>query len=136
MTTESIPDLWPELHIPSEFPPVVILRHQGHKLGERTGNTLYGQVRSHEVERNYFRHEFELVAPFLGFRRRILSLSHPLAYYPATIELLGSQDDVLQTQSVVSADELVSTLRTMLQHPTVVNLVQSLIVQSRDLEES
>ena len=146
MTTAVIPDLWPvDLARASAEPaPAVILRQQGHLLGQRTGNFVYGEVISEqdgggvaEVRPNEFLHSFYIASAYLKYRRRIAFVRHALDPYPATfVELAVDNSGAnLRTAPVHNSTELANELRTTFARDEVRRVIQSLVAQTRDLDD-
>ncbi len=138
MSAGTLPDqdLWPEFHVSTEPSPLAILRQQGFKLGERTRNAVFGEVRT-ERDGDRFRHTLQVSAPFLDTREPPLWAEHGLDRYPVDVTLAGHHGPAA---SVVSrkADDAAgfsTAVKELLAHPAVVKLVDSLLAQSRDLDE-
>ncbi len=101
MSTATIPDLWPTDLEPAaaEPTPVAILRQQGHLLGQRTGNAVYGEVESLDArdesafrQPTTFAHTLFLISAYVGYSRPILKVHHDLDIYPATVTSFATDD--------------------------------------------
>lgn len=87
-------DLWPAdiAQEPSDRAPMLILREQAEKLGEKTANMVEGHVTVHPAAGGEkLMIEFSLVAPALGgYEVQILRVEQPADLYPVKMEFEGS----------------------------------------------
>ncbi len=145
-TVATARDLWPDDLAPltPEPTPAAILRQQGRLLGQKTGNAVYGEVRSEqdgngpsEVRPNKFTHSFQLTSGYLRYSRPILYVQHGLQPYPADVISVkpdGSGNHILKV-SVQTAKELESRLREAFALDEVKEIIRSLVAQAQDVEE-
>lgn len=128
-------DLWPaDLEPKGEPSPSAILRQQGYRLGERTGDVIYGEVES-IYENGEFRHTLVLIASYLKLRRRLVEVKHKLEPYPAEVWALDTKGDPLWPRTVHDAQQLREFLKDLVfSNPDTVHLIQSLLAQTRDLD--
>ncbi len=125
----AIPDLWPtDFGADTEPSPSSILRQQGYKLGERTNQVVYGEVESRETDSGQFEHAMYLSAPYLKVKRGLVTVTHGIGLYPATVS--GGKGSPV----VHSATELSDRLKGIFASPYVVDLIRSLLAQTRDLD--
>ena len=140
MTTSTIPDLWPDFPPAAEMPPKSILKQQGFRLGRRTRNAVYGDVRTESSSEGggEFTHTLVLHAPFLNFDRSVLAVKHELKSYPAEVGLLDSHENVVSDswRTVTNSGELIEALRQILQSKDMYNLVESLLTHSEVFDET
>ena len=142
MSTATIPDLWPtDLDPPVAEPtPSGVLRQQGYLLGQRTGNVVYGEVRSQSFMDqdglDLFIHSFHLRCSYMEYDRVLLSVKHGLIPYPADliVNALPSQS-VLSEKKVSGSKELTDTLREVFSREDVIKIIRSLRTQTRDLDD-
>ena len=147
MSTATLNDLWPDDLEPSvtDPTPAAILRRQGRLLGQKTGNAVYGEVRSTQVGEgstdlgrpNEFMHGFVLTSGYLRYAREILFVRHGLQPYPAEFVALkpdGSRNRI-QSVTVIDAKQLEAVLRETFARDEVKEVIRSLIVQSREADE-
>lgn len=128
-TLTTIPDLWPaDFGTDQEPSPASILRQQGYKLGERTNQIIYGEVESRETDSGQFEHAMYLSAPYLKVKKGLVTVTHPVALYPANVS--GATGSFV----VRSATELSDRLKAGFASPYVVDLIRSLLAQARDLD--
>jgi hypothetical protein len=128
-------DLWPEdLEPKGEPSPSAILRQQGYRLGERTGDVIYGVVES-QYESREFRHTLVLTASFLKFRQPLVLVTHKLDPYPAEASSLDMHGSPKQVKQVHDAKELREFLKDVFNSPTTVELVRSLRSQTLDADD-
>ena len=139
MSTATLPDqdLWPPFHVSTEPSPLAILRQQGFKLGEKTRNAVFGEVRTAR-DGDKFRHTLHISAPFLETDEPVLWAEHGLERYPVEITLAGHHGPAASVVSKRAADmaEFVATVKALLAHPSVVRLVDSLLAQTRDVDDN
>ncbi len=135
MSTATIPDLWPEFRVKAEPSPSAILRHQGEKLGEKTHNAVFGEVESAQNDPNLFGHALFISAPFFRVRQRVVEAWHNLDRYPAKVILLDEHGKRTREETADDAEKFIAVLKEMLAAPYIVRLIDSLIDQSRDLDD-
>jgi hypothetical protein len=139
-------DLWPDDLTPltPEPTPAAILRQQGQLLGQKTGNAVYGEVRSEqdgngpsEVRPNKFTHSFQLTSGYLRFSRPILYVKHDLQSYPADVIVVtpDGSGKPIRNVTVRTAKELEATLREAFSLDEVKEIIRSLVAQSQDVDE-
>lgn len=147
MSTATITDLWPDDLDPiatAEPTPVAILRHQGQLLGQRTGNAVYGEVRSEQVgsgpsetRPNEFIHTFVLTSGYVRYARALLFVRHGLKPYPATFVAFktdGSGEHQM-TSRIVGVKDLETALKETFARDDVKEVIRSLRLQSQDFSE-
>ena len=127
----TIPDLWPDdLNEKSNLiMPLTILREQAAALSQRTNGLVEGYVHTVKAQNGAaFEHTFFLVAPSLdNYSVPLLSISHPLGGYPATV-----RSKHLATAIKASSDKgVVALLRKIFSDPRTKKIVQALIAQSK-----
>ena len=139
-------DLWPDDLVPltPEPTPAAILRQQGQLLGQKTGNAVYGEVRSEqdgkgpsENRPNKFTHTFVLTSGYLRYARPIVYVQHGLQPYPAEVIAVkpdGSGSHIRKA-AVQSAEELESQLREAFASDEVKEVIRSLVAQARDVDD-
>jgi len=89
-------DLWPDDITTNTIlkAPVTILKEQGVLLGRKTSNLVEGEViKAFSDSEDHFYYTFYLVGPALGYRYRLLVVSHSINMYPLDIIMDGK--DVL-----------------------------------------
>ncbi len=127
-------DLWPQDLEPKGQPsPSAILRQQGYRLGERTDQVVYGEVESLHENRE-FRHTLVLTASYLKLRQPIVAVKHKLSPYPADVWSMNDRGDTVEARQVRDAEQLREFLREVFKYPTTIDLIQSLLAQTRDLD--
>lgn len=140
MPTAPAPDLWPtDLFgsLPATAPtPITILKQQGRALGAHTHNFVYGEVEtSTSDDGKRFSHALCLVAPFLRYRKPLLSVNHGLQPYPANVieSSLTKKDASYWTKQVGNEQELQDALREFFNEPRVKEVLRSVIDLSNDV---
>ena len=142
--TDTIPDLWPEFFAqPGAIPPVTILRQQGMKLGDKTRNLVYGDVRTQSSGDNFV-HSFDLCAPELAYRQPIVIAQHDKVNpYPVTLQAVFARGQNLinatpSPDQASTPEELMKKLKTYFGAEDNIKLIGSLIAQSEavTLEEA
>lgn len=154
----TIPDLWPtRFDTVAQPSPVGILRQQGYLLGQKTRNSVVGQVRTtpenpaRQASKSVrakgppvtpadnapdrFTHTLSISAPLLDYRQRLLDVSHRMhPHYPAelTVYALDASGVVRRKTEAASASELMDALKEALSTTEVFDLVSSLAVLSLD----
>ena len=160
--------LWPEdiAITEGQVPPVAILKEQGSLLGQRTKNLVTGRVTTDQEagteedrgSRHAFRYGFDLVAPALGYRYRLFSISHGVDFYPLTIhglafprkavrsreeavtnkrslaeraKLKGQKPGPQSEQTVDNEEEFLQALTTVFSSEETKRVISSLIAQSK-----
>lgn len=139
-------DLWPDDLVPltPEPTPAAILRHQGQLLGQKTGNAVYGEVRSEqdgqgpsEIRPNKFTHTFLLTSGYLRYSRPILYVQHDLTTYPADVIAVkpDGTGTRIRTVRVETAKELEASLRDIFALVEVKEIIRSLVAQAQDIDD-
>lgn len=147
MSPTALTDLWPDDLDPvatAEPTPVAVLRLQGQLLGKRTGNAVYGEVRSEQVgsgpsekRPNEFMHTFLLTSGYVRYTRALLFVRHGLSPYPASFVALktdGSGDHYM-TSKIATVKELETALKETFGRDDVKDLIRALRLQSQDYSE-
>ena len=147
MSLATIPDLWPIALEPTDkqLAPVAILRQQGHHLGQRTGNAVYGEVESwadsvpdtNVPSTSRFHHKLTLVSAYLGYRRDVVAISHLESLYPVTaasLDLRSTAGLEVGSEILNTPEELVEFLRTAFSREEVLRSIQVILSQTRDLD--
>lgn len=125
-------DLWPE-DIGTDLTeraPLLILREQADKLGERMGNVIEAQVSAapHYIERTSLEIRFTIVAAALGgYEYELLSVTQPVDLYPATITFEG------QRLEAKNEAEFKQHLQGIFQSARTRRLIGNLVSQSKSV---
>ena len=124
-----IPDLWSDDITVDVLTPLAILRAQVQGLERRTKGLLEVEINSQEKDREV-EHWFDLVAPALGFRERILQVIHgKFMVYPVRLFAEGLDQG---SGTAMSQEEFVNLLRKVLRSGQVRASIQSLIARSNE----
>jgi hypothetical protein len=127
-----IPDLWSDDISVDVLTPLAILRAQVQGLERRTQGVLEVQISS-VPKGNDMEHWFDLVAPALGFRERILNATHAWdRVYPVKVEAACFAAKGKLTQTALSQEEFVDLIREVLRSGEVRSSIQSLIARSNE----
>jgi len=120
-------DFWPDDIGLSELrTPVSLLREQAAALGEKTKNVVTGEVTSNS-QGELFLHALFLVAPAINYRYQLLTIRHPLVFYPMAVTTPGSSSWI----TVGSEEGFVAWLKSVLASDNTKRVVQALIAQSQ-----
>ena len=148
MSVAATPDLWPDdldLDPTVSAPtPVAILRQQGHLLGRRTGNVVYGEVESHtdldgdaDVEEpTRFHHRLVLVSAYLGYRHRIVEISHLSGLYPvrAVSYHTRAAEQPVESAELLTVADLRSFLQRTFNRPDIKRVIRAILRQTQDFD--
>ena len=124
-------DLWPENIADSTMlTPVTILKQQAALLGEKTKQLVTGEVVTQAQEFGNpmvlpFVHHFNIVAPTLGYKYELFTVSHGINFYPLTLRYGGN------TLSNSNEDSFRENLKTILSSQHTLNVVHSILAQVR-----
>ena len=120
-------DLWPESFGSLEIEtPLEILRKQASLLSSKTGNLLVGNVGKTTTAGGNFFLSLYLVAPALdNYRYKLLSVQHGINLYP--VSTWGEVPD----KEFKNPKEFKGYLRSKFVEDATLNIIQSLMVQSR-----
>jgi hypothetical protein len=138
-----IPDLWSDDIKVDVLPPLVILKAQDEAIRKKTGGILHSVITTgseFEDDQEYVTYTMDLVAPALGYRESILTVSHRQGkFYPATIvlpEAIGWSTAPGASSSTYSrcysADEFIQQLRIALQSQPTRSTITSLLASSNE----
>jgi hypothetical protein len=120
-------DFWPNDIGPSnQRTPVALLREQAIALGEKTGNIVTAEVES-DTSGQEFVHELYLLAPVLHYRYQLLTIRHPLFFYPMRV----SVPDTFSWDNVESEEAFTAWLKGVLASDKTKRIIQALIDQSQ-----
>jgi len=121
-------DLWPsDIGIVTLVTPVSILREQAAFLGEKTGNLVQAEVKTTSNGPSVV-HSLYLIAPAMGgYRYRLLSAAHNVEVYPLNINFEPTSVSIM----VETEDEFTEYLGELLSSEKTINIVKSLVAQSR-----
>jgi hypothetical protein len=104
-------DFWPDDIGQSDLKtPVALLREQATALGEKTRNVVTAEVESDSEGRDFV-HNLYLVAPALHYRYQLLTIRHPIMFYPMNVTKASGIPDWI---TVKSEDEFADWLKTVL----------------------
>jgi hypothetical protein len=127
--TTEIPNLWPVDQIRVDvLSPAAIMRAQASEISRLSQGVLRGEVQTEAIKDNAWIY-LDVVAPTAGnVRRRVASVKHAIdGVYPVEIlELPGGQD------RAASQEEFLVRLRTLLQSPRTISLIQSLLARANE----
>lgn len=119
-------DFWPDdIGQPDLRTPVALLREQATALGEKTRNVVTAEVESDSEGRDFV-HNLYLVAPALHYRYQLLTIRHPILFYPMYVY----SSDRIPTE-IRSEDEFADWLKTVLASDSTKKVIRSLIAQSQ-----
>jgi hypothetical protein len=119
-------DFWPDdLGLGELRTPVALLREQATALGEKTKNVVTAEVDSDNTGK-FFIHKLYLVAPALHYRYQLLTIQHPILFYPMDVTTPTSP-----WATVKSEAEFAEWLKTVLASEGTKKVIRSLIAQSQ-----
>jgi len=133
----TIPNLWPDGIKTTVLTPLVILRHQAADLEQRTSGILRGEVRSVEGD-DTVEHQFDIVAPALGYEHRILKVQHAKEMiYPARVQAdaLGARPPQ-PPNTVMDDEEFINWLAEVLRSGSMKAVILSLIARANEQTKS
>lgn len=79
-------NFWPDFQADKIISPKTILKEQGALLGEKTGNLVFGEVRTGSSNDGRIVQYFDIVAPTLNnYRFSLFNVRHGAIYYPLEI---------------------------------------------------
>ncbi len=132
-----IPDLWSDQISSDVLTPLVILRAQIPGLQRRTKGVVESEINS-VIKAKSVIHNFDLMAPALGTRERILIVTHDRdRVYPVTLEAAyfarkhGSVE-----MTAMYEEEFISLVAEVLSSPDVLSAIQSLVARSNEISSS
>lgn len=144
-------DLWPEDLVVNVQTPAMILNEQAEALGKRTQRIVRSDV-SDTYQGTLRSIDFELVAPIIGFRARLLQVRHQQDRpYPCVViaGALWEEDEpeadewatdwkltleeYYQAREAESPDELRKLLRVVFNAPDTKSLLFSLVARSNEV---
>ena len=120
-------DFWPnDIGEPELRTPVALLREQATALGEKTRNVVTAEVES-DSEGKLFVHNLYLVAPSIRYRYQLLTIRHPILFYPMTVTTPNTPKWI----AVTSEGEFLDWLKTVLASEDTKRVIRALIAQSQ-----
>jgi hypothetical protein len=120
-------DFWPDdIRQSNQRTPVALLREQATALGEKTRNVVTAEVESDSAGQEFV-HELYLVAPVLHYRYQLLTIRHPLFFYPMGVTV----PDTFDWDTVDSEEAFVVWLKGVLASDKTKKVIQALIDQSQ-----
>ena len=129
-------NLWPDFPTREIRSPKAILNEQGQYLRERTNNILSASVVSSSVPNpERIQYNFFIVAPLLnGYRYNLLTISYDLVgSYPL---YLSWRYEGESKKTIDNEDEFIKELGEIFNDQTTINIVSSLLSQSRSEQTS
>lgn len=120
-------DFWPDaIGQANKRTPVALLREQATALGEKTRYVVTAEVES-SISGKDFIHDLYLVAPSLHYRYQLLTIRHPLFFYPMKV----TTPDSFNWEDVESEEAFVAWLKGILASDKTRRVIQALIDQSQ-----
>jgi hypothetical protein len=123
-------NLWPDFEdVPKILSPRTILIEQANFLAEKTKNLLTAKVLQTNTGDGSVIHHFRIIAPLLkNYAYSLFMLSHGIFYYPCNLKFSE------QSLAIKNEDELRERLRFVFNHKTTIDIITSLLGQSKEFE--